>query len=462
MNDRPAPDHHAPELLEAIIESAPVALLLTDAQGRILLLNREAERLFAYPRGELLGQPIEGLVPVGVRGRHADLRRQFVDAPRARRMGVGRALSAVRKDGSRVPVEIGLTPLTTGAGLRVLSVVIDLTERQRLERRFELALESAPIAMLMVDAQGSIVLVNRQTELLFGYQRDELLGKPVALLMPSRLQTAGECSDQAWGRTPCACLQTVGLQHNGQEMPVEVGTQEVLIDDPLGHSAPTRCLLTSIVDITERVRLAAYVRRAHEELEQRVQERTVQLEQANRDNETLLADLRRQRAELERLSREDPLTGLANRRDFDQQLRHEVQRSTRTGSPLTVAMLDLDHFKHINDRLGHTFGDAVLRAAAGLIRAQCREFDLVARYGGEEFALIMPGTDLEGASAVCERIRRSFQNHEWSTMQAGLLLTISAGLSQWQPGVDMATLLMQADAQLYEAKRLGRNRVQAG
>jgi diguanylate cyclase (GGDEF)-like protein len=127
--------------------------------------------------------------------------------------------------------------------------------------------------------------------------------------------------------------------------------------------------------------------------------------------------------------------------------------------PLSVAVADLDHFKVINDRLGHTIGDKALNEIAALMRSVCRPSDLVARIGGEEFALILPGMAQDAALAFCERLREVVERHEWRRIQPDLNVTLSIGLSQWDGSADVTELLQAADIQLYRAKRAGRNQV---
>jgi len=194
-------------------------------------------------------------------------------------------------------------------------------------------------------------------------------------------------------------------------------------------------------------------------LEVRVAERTAELEKAARDKERLIAALREQGRALERVAREDPLTGIANRRHFMQRLAAEVEVAQAMGQPLTLAIADLDRFKLVNDVLGHGVGDEALKQSAALMLGLCRDSDLVARIGGEEFALILPGMTLPDAAAFCERLRRAIESHEWRLVHPRLRMTISIGVWQWNGTVDADTLLESADAQLYQAKRAGRNRV---
>jgi diguanylate cyclase (GGDEF)-like protein len=194
-------------------------------------------------------------------------------------------------------------------------------------------------------------------------------------------------------------------------------------------------------------------------LELRVTERTHELEKASAEKERLIAALRERSLKLERESREDPLTGLANRRHFAQRLAAEMEVALAVGHPLSIAVGDLDHFKVINDRLGHAVGDKVLNQVAVLMRNECRPTDLIARIGGEEFALILPGLSQEQGLEFCERLRACVERHDWSHVQSDLNVTLSIGLSQWDGSAEVPELLQAADIQLYRAKRAGRNQV---
>jgi diguanylate cyclase (GGDEF)-like protein len=194
-------------------------------------------------------------------------------------------------------------------------------------------------------------------------------------------------------------------------------------------------------------------------LEMRVTERTHELEKASTEKERLIAALRERSLKLERESQEDPLTGLANRRHFAQRLAAEMEVALAVGHPLSIAVGDLDHFKVVNDRLGHAVGDKVLNEVAGLMRGECRPTDLVARIGGEEFALILPGLSREGGLEFCERLRLCVERHDWRHVQPDLKVTLSIGLTQWDGSAEVPEALQAADIQLYRAKRAGRNQV---
>ena len=166
-------------------------------------------------------------------------------------------------------------------------------------------------------------------------------------------------------------------------------------------------------------------------------------------------------ARVKMLSMTDELTGLPNRRAFLRRLEVEVGRTRRHGFRLALVMIDLDHFKSINDRYGHAAGDSVLCAYAEDVLTIFRQHDLVARYGGEEFAVLLPNTDEHGAMAALNKVRRAAAETRWVLDGHDMELpTFSAGLTLFVSGDDPQTLIQRADEALYTAKRLGRNRIE--
>jgi diguanylate cyclase (GGDEF)-like protein len=275
-----------------------------------------------------------------------------------------------------------------------------------------------------------------------------------------------------WSRAPEALRQRAEVteKQTGSVMMVplvERGTTIGLLS--MQHTTPgvySAADIHLLERLAEEVAVAVADARAFEDaeeyrqrLEQRVTERTEELEKANREKENLLTVLRERSLTLERESLEDPLTGIANRRHFLQRLSNELELARAGGHPLTLAIADMDYFKVINDRFGHHVGDEALRQSAALLRDLCRPSDVVARIGGEEFALLLPGTDLEAAFRLCEAARLAVESHHWQSVHGDLRATISVGVGQWDGRSTAAELLHAADSQLYAAKRAGRNRV---
>ena len=161
------------------------------------------------------------------------------------------------------------------------------------------------------------------------------------------------------------------------------------------------------------------------------------------------------------LSMRDPLTGLYNRNYFYENLAIELERARRYSQPISCIMVDLDHFKPVNDRFGHVFGDLVLSQLAALLREATRRFEMVARYGGEEFTITLPNTPLEAATVLAERLRRRVADETFQEGPLRVKLTLSCGVATFLPGRvgDPDELVRQADAAMYLAKRRGRNRV---
>ncbi len=266
------------ERLRGLLEAAPAAMVKIDRNGLITLVNAQAEACFGYSRDEMLGRPVEMLVPERFRSGHQLFRADFLQRPQTRVMGAGRELFGLRKDGSEFPLEIGLNPIQTDQGVAVISSVVDISERRRLEDRFRLVVEATPNAVVVTNRQGVIELINSQTEKLFGYTRDELLGLSVDVLVPPRLrgqhpQYRASYLHQPQTRPMGSGRELYGLRKDGSEFPVEIGLNPI-------STGQGMLVLSSIIDISAR-----------KQAEEQLRQQAGQLATASRYKSEFLANM---------------------------------------------------------------------------------------------------------------------------------------------------------------------------
>ncbi len=257
-------EHQVP-ILE-IIEALPNGLIVVDQTGRILFSNGEMENLFGYPRQELCGQTLDILIPAQFRSHHPEYMSSFFKAPQKRAMGEGRNLFGRHRSGQEFPIEIGLNPLQTQTDLFVLATIVDISKRRTVEEQFRMVVESSPNGLIIVDAEQTIVQVNPQTEKMFGYDRRDLLGRKIDVLIPARLSHNHGAYFNAFMAKPQiramgSGRDLYGLRRDGKEVPIEIGLAPLVVDGK-------KMVLATVVDITERKKIEQAIHLKNKEMEQ--------------------------------------------------------------------------------------------------------------------------------------------------------------------------------------------------
>jgi len=270
--------------LENLIGSAMDAIITVDEDQHIVLFNAAAEKMFRCPSSEVIGQSLDRFIPAQFRKTHTDHIRAFGQTNiTSRSMGALGAISGIRADGDQFQIEASISQTEVSGRKLFTNILRDITGRKHAEERFRLAVESAPNAMVMVNEQGNIILANSQTERLFGYETDELIGQSIEVLVPHRFrgghpQFRADFSTLPQARAMGAGRDLYGLRKDGSEVPIEIGLNPI-------QSESGNLVLSSIVDITER-------KRAEEERERllaREQKARREAENANRLKDEFLA-----------------------------------------------------------------------------------------------------------------------------------------------------------------------------
>jgi PAS domain S-box-containing protein len=240
------------ERLRLVVDAAPIAIVGVDRAGRIVIANAFAEQLFGYARAELLGQTLDVLFPGDSRAAHGGLVAAYLREPSSRTMGASRSIIGRCKDGTDVPIEVGLSPMALREGTVVLATIVNVGDHRRSELRLRAVIDSSPNALVLIDGAGKITLVNTQAEKLFGYRREELFGQSVEQLVPRRFRNIHFTQRNGFLSAPTARFMGAGrdlfgLCKDGREIPIEIGLNPLQL--PHGQF-----VLAAIIDITERKR----------------------------------------------------------------------------------------------------------------------------------------------------------------------------------------------------------------
>lgn len=276
-------------------------------------------------------------------------------------------------------------------------------ELERSEARYRLLAEYAADVIVTLDREGRFVYVSPSVFSLLGYTPDHLTGRPLSEITPME-----GCP------VPGTVVELTIRCHDGSTRWVEVST--AALPEDAGDGAVRVCVFR---DISERKRLES---------------------------------------DLKQMATTDGLTGAYNRRFFVEICHQEILRAERRLRPIAIVLMDIDHFKRVNDRFGHTAGDEVLRQLVETGRKTLRSEDVLGRLGGDEFAVLLPGTTLEQAARVAERLRSTYEQLKVPARSGTVRFTVSCGVAEWQPHFQtVEDLLQRADCALYKAKNAGRN-----
>lgn len=536
--------------LRRLMDAIPCPLVLVDSGGNIGVVNRPAEELLGYGPAELIGQPLEWLVPTRFRARHHQYRTHFQVHPRVRMMGRGQTLYALRKDGSEIPVEIGLSPHQTPAETVVLAAIVDLSALRRTEERLrrserELALiaDNIPALVAYVGADGCYQFVNQRYEEWFCKPRAAICGR--------------HCSE---------LVGQAAYEKNRPHIEAALAGQYVTYDDEIAYQSCgwrwisatyvpdiadnglVKGFYSLIFDITARKQMEEALKESEAcywELFNNINSGVIVYEVLNEGKDFLLRDMNRAAEHIERLTKlevlgkralevfpamkraglldvlrrvwqtnqpehysaawyegkratawrehylyklsasrivivyedvtearriademshqatHDALTGLLNRRAFEQRLQRVLETAHNHHSQHALCYLDLDQFKLINDSCGHIAGDALLGQIGGLLQSKIRKRDTLARLGGDEFGVLLELCTLEQACRVAQALREVIEDFRFLWEGKTFSIGVSIGLVPiTDTSEDLASVLRAADAACYLAKDRGRNCIQ--
>jgi diguanylate cyclase (GGDEF)-like protein/PAS domain S-box-containing protein len=416
------------ERFRQMLDAAPDAMVVVDERGSVVVLNREAERLFGWTDAELRGEPSSRFIPSRFREVYDALGvSDGESAARLKRAPV--RIFARRRDGSEFPVEIHRSPLSLGEDALFLVTIRDLTEwrgaQESLFRQREQAvvtLSSIPDAVVTTDVAGTITYLNPTAERLTGWRSTEALGQPLATVLP----LVSDATRQPIESIAARCIRegrAVDLA-DGALLMRRDGT-EVAIGD---SAAPLYDRYRSTIGV---------VLVFHD-----------------------VTETRRVARELSHQATHDPLTGLVGRKEFEERLARVLAEAVAGVAEHALCYLDLDRFKLVNDTCGHEAGDDLLRGIRRLLGGRLRSRDTLARLGGDEFGVLLEYCSLTKAEEIAGKLQRAIEDFRFVWGERSFSLGVSIGLIPITAASGRtADVLRAADDACYAAKNAGGNRV---
>ena len=393
------------------------------SDDRIVFANRRFEQIFGYQMGELIGCRVDVLNAPGDRAAETATEIQTQVAEQGYWHG---DIHNVRKDGTVFWTQGNVSTFDHPEhGPVSVAIQWDVTEQKRAqaeardaEERFRSAFEESPIGVALASLDGRFVQVNRSLAEMVGYSVEELQGRELAAIShPDDLgRDERDLAELVAGELPSHNGETRFVHASGH--PVSVALSLNLIRNSDGEPSH---LLAQMQDVTDR---------------------------------------KRYEQKLQHMADHDPLTGLLNRRSFERELTAHVARSGRYGAEGALLMLDIDHFKYVNDTLGHNAGDAIIVRVAQAVRTTLRDSDVVARLGGDEFAVLLPKANLAAARVVVDNLLEAVRGQSDSASKLGsrgLSASVGVAMVTDTDGLTGEDLLVNADLAMYDAKEAGRD-----
>jgi len=453
------------------MEYAPDGLIITDSEGSIIFVNQKCEKLFGYRRDELINQSIELLIPPDSRSAHIAFRKKYYENPTERPMGspITKQLFGLRKSGKKFPVEVSLSPLHAPTGLSVIASIRDISERLKKEEE------------IVNRAEQLTVLHELGRSIASTFDLEEIYAqtfRSAKKLMPLDVFLISLCDENEQK------IRDVFVYDSGVRYPNEVislsepsimrhvldSNHTLLIEDDLydepvyqaktifGKPEDTRSvIMVPLLDQGQPIGIISTQHyQPHKYNSSHVQ--TLELLASQVSIAILNAHLHE---ELKQEAIRAPLTGLFNRRFMEETLSKEFQRAARKRKSLAFALIDIDHFKSVNDEFGHDAGDHVLDTFGKLLEQSIRKGDIACRIGGEEFALIMMDVPLKIAMDRMETIRKLINESKFILYETlSISITCSVGVAAFpKHGKTVNAVIKSADMALYQAKMEGRNKV---
>lgn len=423
---------NAEQELRELLDAAPLPIVITAlSDQRVRYANARAAEQFGVPLAEAVGTYVPDFYV-----RQED-RFRLVEKLRAEGDGHDMEVQMQRRDGSRFWAYVSSGLSDFGGEPVSVSAFSDFTPRKiaedalrASEQRFRAILQTSPDGISMAELDGRLAFMSDPGLRQLGYEHSEqVIGRYVLDMVDptEHARMTHYLRDIIRGHT----LRTEvfrAIKADGTMFWLE-SNGEAMRDD----SGRASGLIFVTRDVTERM-----------QREMELQEIRRQLERSN--------------SELERVARIDKLTGCWNRRHFEEKIEHKRSHAQRSGRPLSLLLFDIDHFKSINDRHGHSVGDQILCELARVVRENIRATDLLSRWGGEEFAILAPDSGLQDALRLGEKLRAAIEAHDFPEVGE---VSISLGVAQIRSGDTVDSWFRRADRALYQAKLGGRNRVEA-